>query len=202
MWSNDTVKASMTTEHVVHIFRAPTIPRTMDLEVDDGHNPRISMIYSVRLHTGLFLSQSCFQGCFRSWPGPMIVHPWFTLFPLHGTREKEKEKRKENTSFTMEYTRQAAFFTFLFPICPILHPRHTATSGLCPCIALSPLSHRPRVGFRVDPTFMDLDTNIILFGTAVRGLVVSLVIRKAGPCIVTGSTMVVRSDALKRKAKG
>ena len=66
----------------------------------------------------------------------------------------------------------------------------------------SPLSHRPGGVFRVDPTFMDLDTHIILFGTAVRGGVVSSVFRKAGPCMVTGSTMVVRSDAPKRKDRG
>ena len=170
MWSNDTVKASMTAKYVVRIFNAPTIPRTMDLEVDDGHNPRISMIYSVRLHTGGFLSHSCFQGCFRwPWPGPMIVHPWFALFPcMEPEKKKKKEKRKENTFLTMESTRQAAFSLSFSPYAPSFILGILPRRGFV-LASPSPLSHRPGVGFRVDPTFIDLDTNIILFGTAVRG---------------------------------
>ena len=90
--------------------------------------------------------------------------------PLHGTREKEKkkEKRKENTFLTMESTRQAAFSLSFSPYAP------SFILGILPrrdfvLASPSPLSHRPGVGFRVDPTFIDLDTNIILFGTAVRG---------------------------------
>ena len=138
MWSNDTVKASMTAKYVVRIFNAPTIPRTMDLEVDDGHNPRISMIYSVRLHTGGFLSHSCFQGCFRwPWPGPMIVHPWFALFPcMEPEKKKKKKKREKKIHFSLWNPRAKPLFHFPFP-----HMPHPSSSAYCHVGTLS--LHRP-----------------------------------------------------------
>ena len=115
--------------------------------------------------------------------------------------KKEKGKRHENAYLTTHAKPLFHFSFFFFPyVCPSFILGILPRRGFV-LASPSPLSHRPRVVFRVDPTFMDLDTNIILYGIAVRGGGVSLVIRKAGPCMVTGSTMVVRSDPPKRKRK-